>query len=181
MVCENCKERQATITITQLKNGHKSEQNYCEFCASKFHPFHFDLKEEPVSLQQFITNWFGSPQYINKTNQQKQTQTIQCQTCELTYKQFLKQGKVGCANCYEAFREQLPSILEKIQAGTSHVLEDESEAIETNDVQEQVQQLREQQKIAIEQERFEDAAKIRDTIKELQRKNSSGGDKLHEH
>ena len=176
MVCENCKERQATITITQVKNGQKNERHTCEVCASKFHPFYFEMKEEPISLQQFITNWFGSPPYANKASQNKKMNDVHCPTCQLTYRNFLKQGKVGCATCYEAFREYLPAILEKLQAGTSHITEEATSNLVQDDMNLQIQQLREQQKLAIEQERFEEAAQIRDTLKALQGKSSFGGD-----
>ena len=42
-------------------------------------------------------------------------------------------------------------------------------------VEQQIHMLRDQLKLAIEQERFEDAAKLRDEIKLLERNNSVGG------
>lgn len=176
MVCENCKAKQANITVTQVQNGQKMEHHYCEICASKFHPFQFEVQDEPISLQQFITNWFGTPlKSSTRDEKQKSASQVTCPHCKLSYLHFLKKGKVGCAMCYTAFRPYLPSILEKLQAGTSHISTTESEVDVNQQIEEQIQMLREQMKLAIEQERFEDAAKLRDEIKLLELKNTAGG------
>lgn len=59
MICEHCKQRHANVTVTQVHNGQKVERHYCEVCATQFHPFQFDVSEEPTSLQQLISNWFN--------------------------------------------------------------------------------------------------------------------------
>lgn len=167
MVCENCKQRHANVTVTQVQNGQKLTHHYCEVCASQFHPFHYEVQEEPISLQQFISNWFGSPVQQSFQNKQPQ-QTLSCPKCNFTYRQFLKQGKFGCAECYQVFYEHLPAIFEKLHGGTEHVGQITQTANETEQVIQQIEALRQQIREAIEQERFEDAAQIRDQIKVLQ-------------
>lgn len=176
MVCENCKEKPANITVTQVQNGQKMEHHYCETCASKFHPFQFEVQDEPISLQQFITNWFGTPLKSSvRDEKQPSASQVVCPHCHLSYLQFLKKGKVGCAGCYIAFRSYLPSILEKLQAGTTHISSTETRVDSVQKVEQQIHMLREQLKLAIEQGRFEDAAKLRDEIKLLERNNTAGG------
>mgnify|MGYP003397495172 FL=1 len=176
MICEHCKERHANVTVTQVQNGEKMERHYCEVCASKFHPFQFDLKDEPISLQQFITNWFGSPlKQTTKEGQSLQNKPKNCPTCEMSYSQFLKKGKFGCASCYATFKPYLPPMFNKLHAGTKHKPTSEEMLSPRRQIQLQVQQMREQIKVAIEEERFEDAAKLRDEIKALERQLSSGG------
>ena len=70
MICEHCKQRNATVTVTQVQSGQKVEHHYCDVCASQFHPFHAEFKQEPVSIQQLLSNWFGSPtwQKVGKNN-----------------------------------------------------------------------------------------------------------------
>ena len=176
MICEHCKERHANVTVTQVQNGEKMERHYCEICASQFHPFQFDLQDEPISLQQFITNWFGSPTKANSKEGQSQKSTQKnCPTCGMSYSQFLKKGKFGCASCYTTFRAYLPPLLNKLHAGSKHKPTGEEVISPMHQLQLQVQQMREKIKIAIEEERFEDAAKLRDEIKELERQLSTGG------
>lgn len=176
MVCEHCKERHANVTVTQVQNGQKIERHYCDVCASQFHPFQFDVQEEPISLQQFITNWFGTPVKSKTSSELKSTQTqLSCPSCQLTYAQFLKSGKFGCGMCYSTFRNQLPQILEKLQAGTKHINEQHDQKLNMEQFERQIKLYRQQMKQAIEEERFEDAAKFRDEIKHLETKLQAGG------
>ena len=167
MVCENCKQRHAKVTVTQVQDGQKFTHHYCEVCAAQFHPFHYDVQEEPISLQQFISNWFGSPIQQQVQNKQPQ-QTTSCTKCGFTYRQFLKQGKFGCTQCYSTFYEHLPAIFEKLHGGTEHIGSVENKTSDTERLVQHIEELRQQIKQAIEQERFEDAASIRDQIKVLQ-------------
>ena len=59
MICENCKQRPAKVTVTQVQNGEQVQRHYCEVCAQNFHPFHLDFQQDPLSLHQLLSNWFG--------------------------------------------------------------------------------------------------------------------------
>lgn len=169
MICEHCKQRHANVTVTQVHNGQKVERHYCEVCATQFHPFQFDVSEEPTSLQQLVSNWFN---FVPMSAKKENTTTNKsnpkaCPPCGFTYRQFLKQGKFGCGQCYETFSEQLPQLLERIQAGTQHVGYVE-QAPTKEKIEQQIQELRTAMQQAIAEERFEDAASIRDEVRELE-------------
>lgn len=166
MICENCKQRHANVTVTQLQDGQKFTHHYCDVCASQFQAFQFDTQEEPLSLQQFITNWFGAP--VQQFQQKQKQQPISCSNCGFTYRQFLKHGKFGCSECYNAFSEQLPAIFEKLHGSTTHTATYDIERTNDEKVMQQIEALREDIQQAIAQERFEDAAAIRDQIKALE-------------
>ena len=171
MICEHCKQRHANVTVTQVQNGQKRERHYCEVCAEQFHPFQFEVNEEPTSLQQLISNWVNFVPSTAKKESTKANSNSQkeCQTCGFTYRQFLKQGKFGCENCYEVFSEQLPQLLERIQAGTKHVGYVE-ETPSKEKIEHKVAELREAMQQAIAVENFEEAAKIRDEVRLLESK-----------
>lgn len=180
MLCEHCKQRKATVTVTQIINGHKSEKHYCEVCAAQFHPFNFDFpKEDSFPIHQLFSNWFGVP--IWKDEKQNRTvqpsvQTEQCPACGFTFRKFLNEGKLGCPQCYEIFREKLPQVLTKIQEGTKHSGKRPGQKMNHQYmIKKQIERAREQLLLAIQDERFEDAAKFRDEIKELERKLEIGG------
>lgn len=176
MVCENCKQRHANVTVTQVQNGQKLVHHYCEVCATQFHPFHFEVQEEPISLQQFISNWFGSPaQKEMHDKKEPQQQVKNCPKCGFTYRQFLKQGKFGCAQCYTTFQEQLPAIFEKLHGGDHHVGKVHETYQQEEQLFQRIEELRGQIQQAIEQERFEDAATIRDQIRTIQSTLQQGG------
>lgn len=180
MICEHCKQRQATVTVTQIVNGHKSERHYCEVCAAQFHPFNLDFyKDEQVPIHQLVSNWFGLPVWKSSTSQKQQDssqQSTSCPGCEFTFRQFLNEGKLGCPQCYETFSQQLPKVLKKIQSSSTHTGKEPGKLRNSNEwVKKQITVAREKLQSAIVDERFEEAAKLRDEIKELERKLEMGG------
>lgn len=173
MICEHCKQRHATVTVTQIKNGTKFERHFCEVCAPHFHPFHVETNDEPVSIQQFISNWFGTP--FTMQNPKVEQKPTSCPSCSFTYRQFLKVGKFGCPTCYETFRQQLPSVLQKLQADVQHTGTKVSNEQTLQKLRGQLVELREQLAAAVADERFEDAVKHRDAIRLLEQKLAVGG------
>ena len=59
MICENCKERPASVILTKGYMGESVERHLCEKCAFQSETFHFDPNQEPLSIQQFLSHWFG--------------------------------------------------------------------------------------------------------------------------
>lgn len=177
MICEHCKQRHATVTVTQVQNGTKQEHHYCEVCAGKFHPFQLDVQDEPVSIHQLMSDWFGLPMWKNKMPEemQQQKKPAACPSCGFTYRHFQKVGKFGCARCYDTFREQLPPVLERLQADVKHVGKTRAGEDQAAYYQKQVESLRQQLQQAIAEERFEDAARLRDEARTLERKLNVGG------
>ncbi|MGN7477668.1 UvrB/UvrC motif-containing protein [Solibacillus silvestris] len=177
MICEHCKQRHANVMVTQVHNGQKVERHYCEVCATQFHPFQFEVSEEPTSLQQLISNWFNFvPTTAKKENATASASSPKaCPSCGFSYRQFLKQGKFGCGQCYVTFSEQLPQLLERLQAGTQHVGYVE-EAPSNEKIEQQISELRASMQQAISEERFEDAASIRDEIRGLENKINKEGE-----
>ncbi len=175
MICEHCKQRHATVTVTQLQNSNKIERHYCEVCASKFHPMQLDLQEEPVSIHQLMSDWLGLPLKAKHQETQKRKKTMDCPVCGMSYRQFLKVGKFGCASCYDAFREQLPPMLQRLQADVKHTGKTTVDGQQQVRYQQQIEKLREQLLQAIEEERFEDAATLRDEVKTIEKKLHVGG------
>lgn len=173
MICEHCKQRHANVTVTQVQHGQQMERQYCEVCAAQFHPFQLEVSEEPASLQQLLTNWFNFVPITKKETPASAVKTKECPTCGFTYRQFLKQGKFGCGECYQTFSEQLPQLLEKLQAGTKHVgyVED---VPSKEKMEQQIQVLRTAIQEAIKEERYEDAANLRDDIRALESKIKKG-------
>lgn len=173
MICEHCQQREASITITKVQHGEKFEQYYCDVCAPQFHPFSFTAKEEPISLHQLLSGWFSPPQ--QKSSQvAPQKKVSSCPSCQLTYRGFLKQGKFGCANCYQAFAAHLPQMLQRIQAGTKHI--DEAQQSKHDTLYEQLRASREQLQQLIAEEKFEEAIICRDQIHALEATLHDGGE-----
>lgn len=179
MICENCKQRPAKVTVTQVHNGEHFERHYCEVCANSLHPFYVEYKQDPLSLHQLLSNWFSHADQQPVHQKQSKPQLV-CDECGWSIQRFLDEGKFGCASCYDSFRKQLPNVFKRLHNGnTTHVGKAPGALGEIIEIKKKIEAIRLQMKDAIETERFEEAAKLRDEVRELESKLATGGDETH--
>lgn len=74
MLCENCKERPASVVITKGHLGESEEHHLCEKCAFQSEAFHLGITEEPMSIQQFLSHWFGGGDPFQTQPKQQKSQ-----------------------------------------------------------------------------------------------------------
>ncbi len=104
----------------------------------------------------------------------EQVENIVCPVCKTSLRDFRSTGRLGCPNCYEAFREEVISIIKRIAPFETHKQETikakggKSEKLSKD---EKIKQLREEMKLAVKDERYEDAAKIKKQIIKLEASN----------
>ncbi|MCK5306087.1 MAG: UvrB/UvrC motif-containing protein [Candidatus Omnitrophica bacterium] len=165
MLCDICHKREATIHVTEIINNEVQEIHVCEECAEK---------KGMVTKQNFgLAGFLGGLADFGFTSEEEAVNEVElkCPGCGLTLTDFKKIGRLGCDRCYETFQKALLPLLRKIHgtaqhsgkmpAGTGKELENESD----------LGRLERELKRAIEEEEFEEAAKIRDKIRDLKEKN----------
>ena len=91
---------------------------------------------------------------------------IKCARCGFTQADFKKAGRLGCPHCYEAFGEVLESLLKSMHKGIRHVGKTPAAMRENRDLADRVKLLQKRLAKAIEQENFEQAAELRDELKQ---------------
>lgn len=176
MLCEICQKNEATIHQQSIINGVEHSQHICHECAEKagmhfWNGLEHFLGENHV-YGNTISQWF-QPYFQEKNSstihKQKQTADKVCPTCGITWKEFQKNGLLGCADCYKYFEDELPTLLRRIHGHTEHIgkkpLQSMSEAEKQLD---EVDQLKKAMATAIKDENFEEAARLRDAIKNLE-------------
>jgi len=157
MQCDICGKKKATVHLTEIVDEQMSEMHLCEDCA----------REKSVQMeQQFgLADLLAGLSDFGKQVKNVETIKVECPTCGMNYDDFRKFGRLGCSDCYVAFREYLGTLLKKIHGSNRHsgkspikmsqVIKDKMDTI--NDLRHQLQS-------AIENEDFEKAAQIRDKI-----------------
>jgi protein arginine kinase activator len=130
----------------------------------------------PMSISNFFGDLFNDYSFpvLNNTS----SLDIVCDECNTSFNDFLNTGKMGCANCYKTFRKKLIPILKRIQGGTEYL--GGTAGSESNDstentklkknnlnveVEDKIKLLEKNLKKCIQEENYEEAAKIRDEIK----------------
>lgn len=171
MKCSHCNEKEANTHFTRIINGEKEEMYLCEDCAKELGVMdEFDF--EPFTMDNFFGNLLGAgAAALNSI-----AGVDRCNYCGSSFNDIINSGKVGCANCYTKFDDRLAHSIEKIHGRTKHVgknvtYHEENDNTSEKETVSPIDKLKQELKLAIKEQRFEDAAIIRDKIKELDKEN----------
>ena len=178
MICQNCQKEEATVHFTEIIDSKVNELNLCKKCAEK----------KGISLT--VSNAFS--EFISgMTGGQAQTEDDGrcCPRCGLSFKELRQGGRLGCGECYTAFEDSLSALIKNIQKGPKHTGKSppgfkEEVSIKTApappvmesnekvaiDKEARIKELRGKIKAAIAIEEYEQAAHLRDWIKDLESK-----------
>jgi protein arginine kinase activator len=165
MLCDRCEEKPATVYLTQIINGKKTELHLCEQCAAESQKVCFDPE---LSFQNLLSGLLDMtvqhPQEF-----QNSYEALTCPTCQMTYQTFRKTGKFGCADCYNTFGSYLTPIFKRIHGNHTHIGKIPHNAKGELALKRKIEELRSQLQKAIQKEAFEEAAQLRDEIRTLEK------------
>ena len=168
MECQECHIRPATLHFTKIINGKKMEVHLCEKCAKE--KGEVMAGSNAFSIHNLLSGFLNFEQLSGQRGDDNFPGDIQCPKCGLTYNEFAKVGKFGCAECYDAFSERLDPVLRKVHAGnTAHTGKIPKRTGKTISIKKKIQSLKEELQRLIEKEEFEKAAIIRDNIRALEK------------
>ena len=165
MLCQIFNKKQATVHLTEIINEQMTELHICELCAKAKGIAGLG---QPFGLQDLLAGLvdFGTPVTPGKG---KKT-VDKCPNCKMTYEDFRKTGRFGCSKCYETFKESLEPLLKKIHGSVQHLGKSPMTSGEMFNKKKELQEFQLRLQRAIQAEAFEDAAKIRDKIKEIEKR-----------
>ena len=156
--CDKC-GKDATIQITEIEDGQKIEKHLCEDCAV--------LEGVTVKAQVPLMKLLEG--MLLQSSSERQIHQLTCDVCGITFDEFRRQGLLGCPNDYEAFEQVLtPLLLRAHDGGVQHVGKTPVNAAASQRRQSELLRLRGQLKDAVAGENYEEAAALRDRIKELE-------------
>lgn len=91
-----------------------------------------------------------------------------CPNCGRTYYQFQKNGRLGCAQCYTTFENQVRSTLKRMQKSTRHTGKIPSKQSEELIKKRRLDELKKELAKAVTGEDYELAAKLHKEIKAME-------------
>ncbi len=182
MICERCQKREATVHFEQTVNQQHRAYHLCQTCAEAEglvgfgQPFSGQLFEDWLSDVPLI--WWPSTQQ----ERPKTTEPLRCPTCGRTWADFRKCGRFGCSDCYETFRPYIKEVIGSVQSGYQHVgksAQGHASAVdapavvdkpdvgsEVDDLKAEIAALEAAKKRAIAAEDYDQAAQLRDQIRQ---------------
>ena len=161
MLCEECGKNQATVSITVTTGGNTSTRRLCPECMKKM-----ELNLVKGDIQSFLSSVLSVLGSEKKTEEQP---TVVCSSCGLSYQEFEHTGRLGCAQCYRDFADQLKPSLQKIHGRTQHAGRRPKAYVPDpqDELNQRVNELRKLMDEAVAAENFEEAARLRDELRSL--------------
>lgn len=162
MLCDICKKNPATVHLTEIIDNQMNELHLCEECAHQ--------KSIQMEQQFGLSDLLAGLAEYGKSTKETEAVSLKCPNCGLTYAQFKKIGRLGCGDCYTAFKKYLGPLLKRIHGSSMHFGKSPMKGPKISKKRLDSQELRQKLQKAIDAEEFEEAAKIRDQIKKLEKK-----------
>ena len=160
MICQKCHKNLATARYAEVVDGKVTDLHLCVDCMKRYQDnvvTGFELTG-PVSKG-------GAPQSAPET---PAAVVRVCRQCGTALRDVLRNGRVGCAQCYEVFSEQLDPILRGLHTsirrrGKTQNVSDQRERLRSD-----LQAKRALLRSALKLENYEEAALLRDGVRALE-------------
>jgi len=181
MICQNCHKNIATVTVIEILPGTTEipgggaaksyqQQELCEICAQSKNLPHAPLEKKLLGdiwklLQ--ATGQPGQPGQPETEAPSAAQAALACPDCGMTREEFRRKGRLGCPNDYQIFASDVREILERVHGATAHSGRLPKVDQEQQDRLTEIAALRRELGIAIREEDYENAARIRDRLREL--------------
>ena len=169
MTCDVCGKNPATVHLTEIVDEQMSELHLCEECARK----KSSQMEQQFGLSDLLAGLANFDKAPGAAGEDKET-AMKCPGCGLTYKDFKKVGRLGCGECYNSFKKYLAPLLKRIHGANLHYGKCPVKAVTKGSKKKpELQDLRCKLQKAIENEEYEEAARLRDQIRQMQEKRNA--------
>jgi protein arginine kinase activator len=164
MQCQVCQKKEATIHLTEINDGVRTEMHLCEQCAQE----EGIAVKSQLSINELLSGLLAT-QPLDDELFGDTEQELSCPNCGFTLAQFAKEAALGCPYDYEVFEKSLLPLIEKAHNGqTIHRGKIPSKMPKDTKKQLKLTALRQQLELAVQSEDYELAAKLRDEINQIE-------------
>lgn len=164
MKCDFC-EKKATVFLTQLVEGQMKKVCLCDSCAKErgvTDPTGFSLADL------LLGGLPGGPGTVaSHTPLSVPGNGKQCATCTFTLDDLKRVRRFGCSDCYATFGDEVAQMIRGMHKGISHVGKVPEGLMAIQFRHQRIEELRSRLDQAIASESYEEAAGIRDEIRNL--------------
>ena len=165
MQCQICNKRTATIHLTEISEGVRSEMHVCEHCAAE----QGIAAQSQMSINELLTSFLASQPSDEDMLGSSSGPERSCSNCGFTLDRLRKEGTLGCPHDYEVFEQALMPLIERAHNGnTAHCGKIPARVPGPAKKQAGLSHLRQQLDAAIRDEDYERAAELRDKMKHLE-------------
>lgn len=165
MLCDECREKPATVHLTQVYNGKKVENHLCEECATHKSGLIFDPTHK-FSIPNLLGGMFGSVYGVPEDP----APGIKCPNCGMGFTDIKRKGILGCSQCYKVYEQELEASLRSIHGNSRHLGKVPVRGGEKVLIKRTIEDLKSKIQEAVRDEKYEEAAQIRDQVLDMEKK-----------
>lgn len=163
MKCQKCKDNIATIHLTEIIDGQRSEMHLCQSCAQN----EGVAVKSQIPLNELLNSLLAAETEELPVPEIKDSLDA-CPYCGMTWEKFKKKALLGCPNDYQVFAAELDGIIKRAHGGhLEHIGKVPTHAGDGVKKQIVLLNLRKHLADALKREDYETAAKIRDEMNNL--------------
>lgn len=167
MKCTECNKNEATVFYREIINGKETKYALCNQCAKR------KEAESTNMLFQLSDPFEGGifESFFAPVRQgQRRSEEKRCTLCGSTFRELKKLGRVGCTKCYEVFRAELSPTVTRLHGNVKHSGRAPKAMKRELTAKERIDELEKKLRGAILEEKYEEAAVIRDELRALKEK-----------
>lgn len=171
MKCDSC-DQKATVFYTQVTDGKMKKTALCETCAEEqgiTDPTGLLMADQLMGKSAPTESPFPPTPLAANPEEQTLEGVGKCRTCGFTIADYQKIGRLGCGDCYQAFKSEIEQRLPSLHKGLKHNGHVPAGLVELEKKQTLGMRLKEQLDQAIASENYEDAARYRDKLQEFEK------------
>ncbi|MGI6636067.1 MAG: UvrB/UvrC motif-containing protein [Christensenellales bacterium] len=151
MLCNNCNKNEAAVIVQMSVNGQLLSRHLCPACAQQMH----------MEIAKSLARAGTVLNVLKKRAEQKQSAKsaplvpeVLCSSCGHAIRDLDGSSRMGCAQCYEAFRERIAALIRPDDPAAADPPKDP-----TKEIRRQLDQ-------AVVNENYELAAVLRDKLRD---------------
>jgi protein arginine kinase activator len=163
--CQFCSNL-ATVHLTDIVKNQKKVIHLCQACADAQNLLHQQQLNLPAIVQNLISQHL-SPQTDELAR-------LVCPACGIRYMEFRAQGRLGCPHDYTVFRAGLMTLLRRIHRHERHIGKRPRRLEKSPGRRAELLNLRRQLQCAVASEAYEEAARLRDLLRQKEATDESG-------
>jgi protein arginine kinase activator len=170
MQCQICNNNEATIHLTEISGGVRSEMHLCEYCAAQQG---IAVAKSQIPINELLSGLLAAAPQSEGADALTEKE-LKCPKCGFTLDQLRNDALMGCPYDYQLFEKSLLPLIENTHDGKSvHCGKVPSKAPKDTKKQIELLTLKEQLRQAVGSEDYELAAKLRDKIADWEKTNDN--------
>lgn len=163
MLCDQCHKKEAVMRYTVVRDGNSEERHLCADCAAE-KGLAGQLGAAISSLGYLLEDIFKEAAGMGEGLDE------QCPGCGYRISEFRQTGRLGCGQCYRSFAPLVRRAIRQVHGNVRHLGKSRETAVVSSAKgdNDQLQSLRARLAEAVRKEEFEQAAALRDRIRQLE-------------